>query len=181
MDNGLAALYEQKKRKLEEQKAISDKMNNILTGDNGMNDNSRLACKNLIAAIAASQKPGYFAYHETSKELAEIESSGTLNKLARSVAKVGRELDNLNAEIEQASVFKKSNYIPEPSSFSQWMETYDEEFRKVGIGSTKSANAPEPKDMLSTFNASKKIYGGTAHHRSFKSLAATMKKGHCTR
>ena len=57
----------------------------------------------------------------------------------------------------------------------------NEEYRKVGINSTKSADAPKPKDMMSTFNSSKKIYGGTAHHRSFKSLAATMKKGHCTR
>ena len=44
----------------------------------------------------------------------------------------------------------------------------NEEYRKVGINSTKSADAPKPKDMMSTFNSSKKIYGGTAHHHVYQ-------------
>ena len=55
MDVGLANLYEQKTRKLEEQKQASDEMNAILTRDGGLNENSRLAQKNLVAAISVSK------------------------------------------------------------------------------------------------------------------------------
>ena len=169
MNPGLAGLYEQKKQKLEEQKLVSDELNSLLTREGGLNENSRLARKNLVAAISVSQKAGYFEYHTTSSEVKQIEDSKVLNKLARRIQKLGRELDQINAEIEQTSVKKTASTEVQVSSIADWFQQY---------GRPEGDQVP---DQLSSFTASKKIYGGTAHHRSFKTQGTSMKVGLVTR
>ena len=169
IDPGLAGLYEQKTRKLEEQKLVSEELNHHLTREGGLNENSRLARKNLVAAISVSQKPGYFEYHSTPSDVKEVEDTKVLNKLARRIEKLGRELDQINAEIEQASVKKSKPVEMQVSSIADWFQTY---------GRPSGVDVP---DQVSTFTQSKKIWGGTAHHRSFKTMSASMKVGLVTR
>ena len=54
----LEDLYRQKVQKLAEQKALSDKMNEILTKKGGLNESSLNAKRNLLAAIAVSTQAG---------------------------------------------------------------------------------------------------------------------------
>jgi hypothetical protein len=169
MDPALAALYDQKTRKLEEQKMVSDEMNAILTKQGGLNENSRLATKNLVAAISVSQKPGYFAYHKTPQEVKEIEDTRVLNKLARRIQKLGRELDQINADIDQSSIRRSKVEPTSMSSLDQWFQTF---------GRPEGESLP---DQITTFAASKKIYGGTAHHRSFRTQSTTPTWGLVTR
>ena len=168
-DIGLAGLYEQKTRKLAEQKQASDEMNAILTRDGGLNENSRLAQKNLVAAISVSKKPGYFEYHTASSEVKEIEDSKMLNKLARRVQKLGRELDFINEEIDKSSVKAKAPMEKQMGSIGEWFQTYGR------------PDGEQVKDQISSFVNSSRIYGGTAHHRSFKTMSTSMKPGLVTR
>ena len=120
-------LYKQKMVKLQEQKALSDKMNGILEK---MNVSSAECKRNLVAAIAVSQQQGFHEYYETPKELKEIEEQRVLNSLARGVQKVHRELLSLNGEIESLEASKSkaqsqaSTEAAPVSSLSQWFEVY---------------------------------------------------------
>jgi len=40
---------------------------------------------------------------------------------------------------------------------------------------------PAPPGYMSTFESKTKIYGGTNHHKAFKSQALVMKRGELTR
>ncbi|CAE7545988.1 unnamed protein product [Symbiodinium microadriaticum] len=169
---GLTALYERKVQKLNEQKALSDRMNELLTKKGGLNDNSKNVRKNLSAAIAVAKQPGYFEYYETPSEVREIEDSKILSSLVKSLGKVHREIDQINSEI--AHHHQKG---PEPpkaesslTSMSQWFETY---------GRPENTHCLE--ERMTTFQPSPKIYGGTNHHRAFKTQASNMKKGRVTK
>ena len=50
------------------------------------------------------------------------------------------------------------------------------------VNTVRIKNADKKDDkLLTTFVASPKIFGGTDHHKSFKSVATIMKKGTLTR
>lgn len=168
----LIALYERKIQKLNEQKALSDRMNDMLTRKGGLNDNSKNVRKNLSAAIAVSKQPGYFEYYETPSELKELEDSRILNSIVKSLGKVHRELDQINSEISH-----RHEKAPEPpkletsmTSMSQWFDTYG-----------RPENTQCLEERRTTFQPSPKIYGGTNHHRAFKTQASNMKKGRVTK
>tara|TARA_A100001015_G_C14470831_1_gene511678 strand:- start:58 stop:468 length:411 start_codon:yes stop_codon:yes gene_type:complete len=118
-------LYKQKMVKLQEQKALSDKMNGILEKLNASSVESK---RNLVAAIAVSQQSGYHEYYETPRELKELEDQKVLNSLARGVQKVHKELEALNSEIVSSEASKrKAQQASEEmqlSSLSQWFEVY---------------------------------------------------------
>mmetsp|Transcript_21670 Transcript_21670/g.31539 ORF Transcript_21670/g.31539 Transcript_21670/m.31539 type:complete len:176 (+) Transcript_21670:113-640(+) len=170
--DALRTLYEAKVQKLDEQKALSDRMNDILTRRGGLNDNSKNVRKNLMAAIAVSKQPGYFEYYQTPAEVKEVEDTKTLNSLVKSLDKVHKELDQINSEISHYHERAAQPSQPEVAltSLSQWFETYG-----------RPENTQCLEERMTTFQASPKIYGGTNHHRAFKSQAANMKKGRVTK
>lgn len=175
MSDVLRNLYDQKLKKLEEQKALADRMNSILTREGGMNDSSRLMCKNLTAAIAVSNQPGYFEYYSPPSDVKDLEESNALKSLVRSLGKVHRELDQINAEIANHKANKMTEAKPMLQdiglrSINQWFEVY---------GTPKNTELLD--ELKTTFQASPKIYGGTNHHRAFKSQTSNMRKGRITR
>jgi len=188
----LKGMYDQKLQKMAEQKQLSDEMNSLLTKH--MNPSSKEVKRNLTAAIAQSKSPGYFQYYVPTDEVKQAESQKVLNSLARKIAKVHNELEQLNNEIVLATASSKGR-TPEdqqlssvsewfvknggrvsqlesaaPSSLSGWFDTFG-----------KPAMPGAARDMLSKFDNNPKIYGGTSHHRSFKSKAVTLTKGRLTR
>lgn len=167
-DSALAGLYAQKLQKLEEQKVLSDQMNQKLKK---LEEGSRLSRKNLQAAIAVAQQPGYFTYYAPTDEVRELEQSKFINGLARKISKVNAELDALNEEIDAS---KKRGKPREPeinlTSLHSWFETYG-----------KPQHKDENGALLTDFVASARVYGGTSHHKSFKSVATIMRKGTLTR
>lgn len=56
-------LYTMKFQKIKEQKALSDRMHDMLSKSGGLNESSKMALKNLQAAITVSKRPGYFDYY----------------------------------------------------------------------------------------------------------------------
>lgn len=168
----LQQLYETKFVKLKEQKEVSDKMHEI---SGILQESTQKSRKNLKAAIAVSKQPGYFEYYAAPTNVEEIERDKTLTKLARVVQRLNRELDEISAEIAsieaaQREARAKETMMPGPSSLAQWFDVY---------GRAKTLEADQ--SMRTTFQASPKVYGGTSHHRAFKSLASSMKKGKATK
>ena len=171
MSSVLDQLYATRLQKLEEQKAISTRMNEILTKPNGLNDSAKLTMKSLQAAIAVAKQPGYFEYYKSSDEVKQIEDNKILNNLARQVQKLHSELEQLGNEI---AVLEAKRHVPKISdipltSLNQWFDMYGKA-KDIGL-----------KDQISQFVPAPRVYGGTSHHRAFKSQAATMKVGRCTR
>ena len=120
----LDGLYKQKFTKLQEQKALSDKMNEILGKFNASSVESK---RNLVAAIAVSQQSGYHEFYEAPREVKELEDQRVLNKLARGVQKIHKELEALNSEIDSLEANKRKVQPPSDvpvSSLSQWFEVY---------------------------------------------------------
>mmetsp|Transcript_23021 Transcript_23021/g.23666 ORF Transcript_23021/g.23666 Transcript_23021/m.23666 type:complete len:178 (+) Transcript_23021:39-572(+) len=173
-NDNLNLLYSQKLNKLQEQKILSDRMNDILTKNGGLNDSSKIIRKNLAAAIAVSKQPGYFEYYQPPSEIKDIEDTKVLNSLVRSLNKVHRELEQINNEIshhhEHSSLNEQPKTEPNVGSLSQWFETYG-----------RPENTACLEERMTYFQSSPKIYGGTNHHRAFKSQASTMKKGRITK
>lgn len=172
MTSGLDQLYAARLQKLEEQKALSTRMNDILTKSKGLNESARLTLKNLQAAIAVARQPGYFEYYTTPDDLKQVEEHKVLNNLARSIQKIHQELEQINAEIHTMEM-KRSQ--PKPSdipltSLNQWFDMYG--------GKPKDVNN---KEQITQFHPVARVYGGTGHHRAFKSQASAMKVGRITR
>jgi hypothetical protein len=177
MSNNLEQLTALKISKLQEQKELSDKMSAML--HHKMIPNQTLNNKNLMAAVAVSKKPGFFDYHQCPDDIKEIEREKTLNKLARQVGKLNNELESITSEINLANVEAKAAIAssnkklmnnPEKagmSSIAQWIESYG----------NATVDMEATKDQFTSFKPASKIYGGTGHHRSFKSSAMTMTKG----
>ena len=82
------------------------------------------------------------------------------------------ELDQINEEIQQAELQNqpKASEPPQIGNLSQWFETYG-----------RPNMTEEKRNRLTSFDKSAKIYGGTEHYKSFKTMSATMVKGRVTR
>lgn len=155
----LVKLYTIKLQKIVEQKQLSDTMSEHLKL---LNDGCKLSRMNLKAAIAVSKQSGYFEYYDASDEVKSIESGKLLNSLTRRVQKVNAELESINAEIITASIKPESKINEMPlTTMSQWFDTYG---RAEGALTKK-------EDLLTKFSPNSKIYGGTSHHRSFKTTS----------
>lgn len=167
----LDQMYAARLLKLEEQKALSTRMNDLLTKPKGLNESMKLTVKNLQAAIAVSKQPGYFEYYVTPDDLKNIEDNKILNGLARAIQKLHFELEQLNHEISTLEAKRpqpKMNDIP-LDSLAQWFDMY---------GRPKDSNN---KEQITQFVPSSRVYGGTSHHRAFKTQSSAMKTGRITR
>lgn len=164
----LDGLLEVKQKLLKEQKQLSDEASEVLAK---LNDSNKQCRKNLLAAIAIARQPGYFEYYAPENEIETLENEKVINRYANKIASKQKEIDQIDREIEIASANnKKEEHIdPNISSISQWFDLYGHPTHETA------------KDMLTTFSPSPKIYGGTTHHRSFKTQASIMRKGHLTR
>ena len=180
-------LYELKIQKIKEQKELADKMNDTLTKRGGLNESSKLTRKSLQAAIAVAKQPGdcfaycvnlwvnilfllgFFEYYKPSEDVQHVEEGKVLNQLARNISRTHAELEQINSEIEKSKHSPPTIAEIPLSSLSQWFDVYG-----------RPAHADDA-DMLTTFSPSPKIYGGTAHHRSFKTQSSIMRKGRLTR
>jgi len=180
MSASLEQLTAVKLAKLVEQKALSDRMSSILR--ERMIPAQTQNNKNLSAAIAVSKKPGFFEYYQAPDDVKEFERDKALNKLVRQLGKLHSEIVSISEEIDLAMQDRKKNIeasrtkAPDASggsmsSLSQWMETFGAPSTTVDVA----------KDQYTTFKPASKIYGGTAHHRSFKSSASSMTHGRMTR
>lgn len=180
----VAVLFKQKVAKLDEQRELASQMNGMLKLH--LTPGSNLACKNLTAAISASKSPGTFAYYNASEEVKGIEGQKFLNGLARKIAKVHNELVSIDNEISlsTAKVTKRAvTDEPSPSSLSAWQQKYSTEldavlYKKYDV---KAPSSSAVGGMVSTFKPNGKIYGGTSHHKSFKTTSSQLIKGRCTR
>ena len=173
MAGNLDAMYAAKLVKLEEQKALSNQMNEMLKSH--LNPGSKLAIKNLKTAIAVSKKPGHFEYYQPSPDVVNIETNKSLNGLAKRIAGVHKELEAMTEEINTAEAAKRAankvGTIEDTSmSLDGWFETFG-----------RPQPAPGQESLLSSFTPASKIYGGTNHHKGFKTSALTMKRGTLTR
>lgn len=149
-----------------------------------LNAGSNLSRKNLVAAIAASKSPGNFPYYAPTEEIRNIESNKSLNVLARRVAKVHNELVAIDNEICLATAAAQKRPSLEeqsPGTLAQWKQKYANEFDSVLYKKYDVKAANTQGAMVSTFKPSSKIYGGTAHHKSFKTTSTQLIKGRCTR
>ena len=165
MAGNLDAMYAAKLVKLEEQKALSDQMNEMLKSH--LNPGSKLATKNLRAAIAVSKKPGNFEYYQPSPDVVNIESNKSLNGLAKRIAGVHKELDAMNEEIYAAEAAKKAA--------SNKMNTQeDTQMGLNGWFETFGRPAPGQDSLLSSFTPASKIYGGNSSLRRRRSNGASM-------
>jgi hypothetical protein len=178
MASTLEQLTLAKMGKLAEQKVLSDKMNAMLRDriiPSQLQNN-----KNLTVAVAVSKKPGFFDYYQAPDDVKEFEREKVLNKMAQQISKLHSEIVSISGEIDMAAAEqKKSTELKrtaeasggEISSLRQWSEKYG-----------RPANTQETqRDQYSTFKPASKIYGGTSHHRSFRSSASNMTRGRMTR
>lgn len=176
MGSNLDQLYASKLRKLKEQKGYSDQMNDILSKNGGLNDSSKSTLKNLQAAIAVSKKPGYFEYYAAPDDIKRTEEKKVLNYLARKVQSLHKELEQINEEIAHAEAQKRAQQLAalennrSINSLSQWFDTYG-----------RPTLTEEKKDRMTSFSTNSKIYGGTQHYKSFKTVSTVMTKGRLTR
>eukprot|EP01041_Mallomonas_annulata_P009578 gene9578-19904_t len=152
-------------QKFNEQRILANRMNETLEA---LNEDSRLTKKNLHAAIAVSKQPGYFEYHSPSTDI--VDKSKTLHSYSKSIKKIGNEIEQIEKEMSQN---KSHNDLTLPdiqlNSLSQWFSAYGRPHHEDIDG------------MVTSFQTIPKVYGGTAHHRPFKSQASSMKKGRITR
>ena len=79
--------------------ALQHNATNILRSQGGLNDTSRLVKKNLQAAIAVAQQPGFFEYYKVSEEVKKIEKMDELKKLTKKIKRFQKEIDQVNSEI----------------------------------------------------------------------------------
>ncbi|GMI41019.1 hypothetical protein TrCOL_g10581 [Triparma columacea] len=150
------------------QAKVSDKFNELLNKKDGLKDSSKLVIKNLTAAIAVAQKPGYFEYYKPPSEVKSIEKTGELKKLTSQIRRYQKEIDQVNSEITVARPKPRPPPPATVSGFDQWFNNY---------GRPK----PSPHGYLTVVKEDPKIYGGTGHHAGFKTQAKMMKKGRLTR
>lgn len=117
------------------------------------------------------QQPGFFEYYKPADEVKSVEEGKVLNQIAKSIAKTHAEIEQIDADIEKSSAPSSVPIVDFPlNSMSQWFDLY---------GRPKVSD--EQKDLLTAFVPSPKIYGGTSHHRSFKTQSSIMRSGRLTR
>ncbi|CAN0012420.1 unnamed protein product [Ascophyllum nodosum] len=160
-------------RKLAQQKELANEFNDILTREGGLNEHTRQTCKNLEYAIAIATRPGAIDYYRAPEEIERIVKNGDLVALTSRIARVQQDIDQVKKDIQQAADLsakaRAQNPKPACSSFAEWSTFYGE------------PNPPKFGGVLTTFEKNAKIYGGTNHHRAFKTQATVMKKGFLTR
>ncbi len=180
MSSNLEQLTAAKLAKLVEQKALSDKMSAML--HDRMIPSQTQNNKNLSAAISVSKKPGFFEYYQAPDDVKEFERDKALNKLVRQLGKLHSEIVSISEEIDLAMQDRKKNIDASRtkaldasggnmSTLSQWLESHGAPTSTMEVS----------RDQYTTFKPASKIYGGTAHHRSFKSSASSMTQGRMTR
>ncbi|CAM9742960.1 unnamed protein product, partial [Laminaria digitata] len=153
IEDDLTAL---KVRKLAQQKELAEEFNTILTRQGGLNDQARQTCKNLEYAIAIATRPGAIEYYRPPEEAKRIVENGDLAVLTRKIGHLQRDIDQVEHDIQQADALSSSaRRPPEPSlsSLSDWFAAYGEPGPPATLG------------LLTNFEESPKIYGGTNHHR----------------
>ena len=74
------------------QRDVSNQFNALLTKKGGLNDTSRMVKKNLQAAIAVAQQPGFFEYYAVSDEVKGIEKTNELKKLTQQIKRFQKEV-----------------------------------------------------------------------------------------
>jgi hypothetical protein len=168
MTSKILALEAKRDQLLANQAAVSDAFNGVLTKAGGLNDNSRMVRKNLQAAIAVAQQPGFFEYYKVSDEVTKAEKNNELKKLAQQIKRFQKEIDQVNSEIAVSGPKSSNPVVPNVSSFQQWFNNY---------GTPK----PSPHGFMSSFQNDPKIYGGTMHHSGFRTQGKMMRKGRLTR
>lgn len=128
-----------------------------------------MAIKNLEAAVVASKRAGYFHYHEPSDEVERIEHGNLLAAKLKEINDLQREIDEVNAQIKARHEAKP---VPRPKELSSLKEFFQEFGR------------PDPvmfEPLRTEFHSHPKVYGGSQHYSSFKSVAVDMKRGRVTR
>merc|ERR1719240_207975 len=151
-----------------------------------------MACKNLEVAVAVSKRPGYFEYYVAPDGVQAVERQGALKTLTAKITRVAKELDELSREIKQRDDAAKREQAAKWAVFDADADGGDE---RAGGDGTKPPPAgggmqtleqwrqvhgqpkPAPHGHLTVFQKSPKIYGGTAHHRAFKTQGSSMKAG----
>mmetsp|Transcript_8293 Transcript_8293/g.8451 ORF Transcript_8293/g.8451 Transcript_8293/m.8451 type:complete len:204 (-) Transcript_8293:248-859(-) len=155
-------------QKMNEQRIVSKRMHETLER---LNNDSDIARKNVKAAIAVARQPGYFEYHQAPPDI--VEKAKILPQYTRNISKLHNEITQIDAEMarEQDSQQGFDTKLPEISlnSLSQWFDNY---------GRPKHS---EIDGWVTSFQTNPKVYGGTGHHRAFRSQASSMKKGRITR
>ena len=73
--------------------------------------------KNLAAAIAVSQKPGYFEYYKRNDECVNVEKHDEFKKLTRQIKRLQRDIDQVNHEIGKQAQCKPISLLFISSSF----------------------------------------------------------------
>uniref|UniRef100_A0A7S2FSZ0 Uncharacterized protein n=1 Tax=Florenciella parvula TaxID=236787 RepID=A0A7S2FSZ0_9STRA len=163
-----------KMAKLKEQKRVADEINELLTrpGEDGLNESSRKTMKNLEVAVVVSKRPGFFEYYKPAPEVEAIQKNGEIQHLVKKLNRLGGEIAQLDAESQNIEAMRKPLKMssgPELTSLAQWNARYG------------TVEKPVPSGFYSGFNDAPKIYGGTEHHRAFKTQSRTMKRGRLIR
>ncbi|KAF1773925.1 hypothetical protein GQ600_16635 [Phytophthora cactorum] len=96
-------LVKKKIELLEQQKAKSTKLNELLDAPGGFNEVSRKTCKNLEAAITASKRPGYFAYYEQPEHVKNVLRSGEVQRLQEQILHLQKQIEQLTEKIEKSA------------------------------------------------------------------------------
>jgi hypothetical protein len=165
-------LLKRKQDLLRKQKRVCEEMNELLTRDEtGLNEVSRMTKRSLEVAIVLSKRPGAIDYYEQPEETQTIVRNNDLKNLSKRVDRIQGEIDSVDAELEQIEAMRKKPTLgagTEMTSIRQWMARH---------GDPK----PAPNGFYSEFQNDRKIYGGTNHHKAFKTQSTTMKRGMMTR
>ena len=185
----LNSLVTRKQELLKEQAAVAKTFHNLLTMKDsntkmtgshdcdGAIEDSRKTLKNLEAAIVRAKQPGYFSYHPTSKAVTAIEGKNEFKQLSAKISRVGREIDQVNAEMEKLERKRKQDMQhgmdnpPPISGLKDW-------FAKYG---TPGDTIKGTTGLATEFKTNPKVYGGTKHHQAFRTVAITCKRGTLTK
>ena len=162
-------LIERKKGLLSKQKHICEEMNDLLKG---LKEASRLTQRSLEVAIVLSKRPGVIDYYVEPEKVQTIVRNNNLKKMSREVTRIQQDIDSVDKELQYIdSQTIRNNHarsVNEMTSLSQWFACHGEP-------------KPVPNGLMSTFQNDKKVYGGTRHHKAFRSQSTTMKRGLLTR
>jgi hypothetical protein len=168
----LDALTAEHQKKLAAQAAVLDKLHAMLADKEGLIENTKYTMKNLEAAIASSRRPGYFSYWQPNENVKHIESKKELSRLTIQVNSMQKEIDLAAAEVArvEGDIRLELALKDNPTrNLDTWFATYGRPTRQPSMG------------MASEYRPNPKVYGGTKHHKSYRSLAVTLKPGNLTK
>ena len=169
----LSSLNDQLIQLVEQQKRLADEFTRYINDPkDGLKENTRRAIKNLDAAVVASKQPGYFKYHEASDTVKKVEQGNLLKKKLAEIKRVEKQIAHVREQMSRCEDERKSQVEARAAtgsggsvhSLKQWFNKYQR---------------PDPvmfEPHKTQFVPSAKVYGGSAHYESFKSVASTMKQ-----